>query len=257
MPLAWLVFSIAYLLFSLTIEERRMPGGDWDPGSAALPTGVAVVMIACSAYLVLKENVVGARDSKKRRAVNGESSPGETRGRLFGATERLIIMTVLLLSAYVLSFRTVGFVITTTVMLLMLTYFYSLGDVRWEPAFKFAKPLGLTTVFTVLVFHLGVTALRWTRYFGRIWELDLLRSRPVSALIGLVLWAVLLLPMFLYIRPKLRRRREAASEAGALADAAQHRALSRAMILSVITTLALYLVFQQLFRVALPMGVLG
>ncbi len=245
-----------------------MPGGVWDPGSTALPSGVAVVMIGCSLYLLLKDvrESVRSRGHDESLGKNGDgfitekSHDPEAGGvraerRMLSATVRLIAVTVLVLLAYVLSFRAIGFVISTTVMLFTLTYFYELGDVRVNVARHFVRYGIIATVITVVLFHIGVTALQWTRYFGRLWEIELLRSRAFTALLGLLLWSVLLWPVFVVMK-----RRFSFGKGPRIplpGGAQQAAAVTRASILAVSTTLLLYLVFQQLFRVALPTGLFG
>ena len=265
MSLAWLVFSVAYLLFTFTIEERRMPGGVWDPGSTALPAAVAALMVGCSLYLIAKDLRESVRKGPERgrpretdRAAPGEDGRGEgslppDRRRLT-ATARLIAVTVIILVSYVLSFRAVGYVIATTVMMFALTYFYELGDVRASLIPRLVRVGFATAVSTAAVFYIGVIALRWTRYFGRVWEIALLRNRAFSALLGLVLWAALLWPIFAFLTNRYSTRRR--PEPRSAEDGRQHAAAARAFVVAVSTTLLLYLVFQQLFRVSLPAGVL-
>lgn len=233
MPLAWLLFSIVYLVFIVGIEDRQMPGAQWDPGSTALPMGVAVVMVICSLYLAVKE-FAGARGHSGTAAADSTDH----------ATRRLAALSVISTIAYVLAFRALGYVVSTTLMLYLLTFYYQLGDLRPVYASVALRYAIYSIVGTAALYALGVWALRWVRYFGRIYEIPILRERAFSAVIGALIWTAILYPVF---RRLLR---------GVTQEQRPIREARRALVLATTTTLALFLVFQQLFRVSLAAGVL-
>ncbi len=255
-----------------------MPGGDWDPGSTALPVATAVVMIACSLYLTLKEYLTNREREKAAAPGDGRAAAPQTKPRREApahsrsetaadprATLRLSMLTVAVLAIYVAGFRQLGFVLTTSALLFTLTYYYQLGDVRLRAVHVLLRHGGLGVLATLVVFYLGVTALRWSRYFGRIWEVEILRNRAFTAFLGVLLWAAVLLPVFLYVKRRyldgVPREAEQAQERGPSEinerGVVYRTAAWRALMIAVPTTLLLYLVFQQLFRVALPLGVLA
>ena len=52
---AFLIFSILYIIFGFSIEQRRMIGDrqGWDPGSRAIPIGTGFIMLIVSMYIIL------------------------------------------------------------------------------------------------------------------------------------------------------------------------------------------------------------
>lgn len=247
MPPAWFLFSVVYLVFILGIEDRQMPGADWDPGSTALPMGVAVFMILCSLYLTAKD-VIGVRALRRTTADPDSSGSEPSRSAVSTtpdrATRRLAWLSVISTIAYVLAFRVLGFVISTTIMLYVLTFYYQLGDLR--PTYsRVAIRYAIFSVFgTAALYALGVWALRWVRYFGRIYEIPILRERAFSAIVGALIWIGILYPVFRRVLRDNKSRSQPIREA------------RRALVLATTTTLALFLVFQQLFRVTLAAGIL-
>lgn len=238
MPLAWLAFSIIYLLFALSIEPRRMPADreGWDPGSNAIPVGIGYVMVAASAYLVITD-----RRKPVKKAASGKK---ESVADALPTTEApdvkaLILLTIGTTVFYILLFRVAGFVISTTVLMLTLTYFYLRQRVRVAHLGEYLRSLGGALLTNVLLYSLGRWIIRWTQYFGRTWGVELLRNRLFTALLALAAWALIVAPIYIVIR----RRKLWTDSSG-----------TRAALAACITTLGLYLVFQQIFRVSLPGG---
>lgn len=259
MPLAWLAFSIIYLLFALSIEPRRMPADreGWDPGSNAIPVGIGYVMVAVSAYLVVTDRRKPAKAAPAAEETVGKGAGGrkDTGHRESAAqppataqsppvgevpdVKALILLTIATTVLYIMVFRVAGFVVSTTVLMLTLTYFYLRQRVRLAYLGEYLRSLGGALVTNVLLYSLGRWIIRWTQYFGRTWGVELLRNRLFTALLALAAWAVIVAPIYLVIR----RRRLWTDSTG-----------TRAALAACITTLGLYLVFQQIFRVALPGG---
>ncbi len=242
MPLAWLAFSIMYLITMLSIEERRMPGAQWDPGSTALPLGVAVAMIVLAGLLVVRDTKLPSAPGQS----DASAAEPETAEDL--ATRRLTIATGIITIGYILIFRQIGYVVSTTLLVFLLTYWYQLGNVSLSSVGVLIKYTAGSVVTGAVSFAIGVWLLAWVRYFGRIWEVDILRNRTFAAFLGLVFWSALLVPLFRFM---IRRAPAGDSKADA-----QSRAARGALILSVATTLLVYLIFQQVFRVSLPEGIL-
>ena len=252
MPLAWLAFSIIYLLFALSIEPRRMPADreGWDPGSNAIPVGIGYVMVAVSAYLVITDRRKPAKAvsaGETRVAKEGAASEGVAKEGAAGAVpaaevpdvKALILLTIGTTVLYIMVFRVAGFVISTTVLMLTLTYFYLRQRVRLAYLGEYLRSLGGALITNVLLYSLGRWIIRWTQYFGRTWGVELLRNRLFTAVLALAAWAVIVVPIYLVIR----HRKLWTDSSG-----------TRAALAACITTLGLYLVFQQIFRVALPGG---
>ena len=231
MPLAWLVFSIIYLLFAMSIEPRRMPADreGWDPGSNAIPIGIGYIMVAVSAYLVISDRNPAV--ARPRRPAPSAAPAADV--------PALIAVTVAATVAYIAAFRGAGFVIATTVLMMTLTYFYTLQRVRLSDVPNYVGWLLPSLVTTIGLYSLGRWIIRWTQYFGRTLGIEILRNRLFTAVLALAAWAVVTGPLYAVAR----RHGLWKSTPG-----------SRAAIVTCITTLGLYLVFQQIFRVSLPGG---
>ena len=242
MPLAWLVFSLWYLIFALSIEARRMPADreGWDPGSNAVPVGLGIIMVVVSLYLVFSDR--GTLRAEHPAAAAPGTAP-ETVAREnsahAGALRRMTTLTLIVTIAYILIFRWAGFVLSTTILMVTLTFFYSRGDIRRSDLARYGATLGATALTTVALYSLGRWIIRWTQFYGRTLDIALFRNRLFTALLALVAWTLVVAPAM-----AIARRR----------GVRFNRPGTRAAVVSAITTLGLYLVFQQIFRVALPGG---
>ncbi len=242
MPLAWLVFSLWYLIFAFSIEARRMPADreGWDPGSNAVPVGLGIIMVVVSLYLVLSDRGT-LRTNQPAAEVAGPATPvssRETDGN-DRALRRLTVLTLVVTAIYILIFRWSGFVLSTTALMVTLTFFFSRGDTHLADLPRFGMTLGATALVTVALYSLGRWIIRWTQYYGRTLDIELFRNRLFTALLALAAWALVVAPAM-----AIARRR----------GVRFNRPGTRAAVVSAVTTLGLYLVFQQIFRVALPGG---
>lgn len=240
MPLAWLVFSLWYLIFALSIEARRMPADreGWDPGSNAVPVGLGIIMVAVSLYLVFTDR----GQARVGRPAPAAADAGETPRRDNGnarALRRLTTLTLIVTTAYILMFRWAGFVLSTTILMVTLTFFFSRGDMHRSDLGRYGTTLGATALATVALYSLGRWIIRWTQYYGRTLDIELFRNRLFTALLALAAWALIIAPAMAIARRHGIRFNQPGT---------------RAAVVSAVTTLGLYLVFQQIFRVALPGG---
>jgi hypothetical protein len=261
MPLVWLAFSILYLLFALSIEPRRMPADreGWDPGAAAMPIGIGVVMTAVSLYLVVTDRAPrrsrgeGSEQSSAEQSGLEPTAPAKAKDSAVSATPAgldaptaaigiLAALTTGSAFAYIVFFRILGFVAATALLLVTLSYFYSRrrivpGDL---PEFLAAAVASVTA--SGALFLAGRWAIRWAAYFGRTGQVELLSNRLVTAVLAIAIWGVVLVPLH-----RCAGRRVSSLHPGAY----------RSTVVAVLTTLGFWLVFQHIFRVALPAGVLS
>ncbi|MFP4430694.1 MAG: tripartite tricarboxylate transporter TctB family protein [Spirochaetaceae bacterium] len=246
MPLAWLAFSIIYLLFAFSIEARKMPQDreGWDPGSNALPIGIGYLMVALSGYLLVTDrkgprNKPDHGEPNKEPRVDPGTLPDEP-----ADVRALIILTLITTLLYILTFRMLGFVVSTTFLLHTLTYFYLKKLVRPSDFGEYGLSLAIVAFINVLFYSLGRWIIRWMQYFGRIHEIGVLQNRLVTALLAATAWSIVAAPIILVMNR--RRKRLHSSSVG-----------DRAAVAACFSTLGLYLVFQQIFRVALPGGIVA
>lgn len=236
MPLVWLAFSIAYIIFSLSIDPRKMPADreGWDPGSNAMPLGVGYVMAAMSGYLVIT-------DRKRPQADTSETDVPHAAddGR---DVKRLVLATIIIALIYITTFRFLGFVITSTFLVMSLTYLYIKQHVSFSDIGEYLGFLVVSLLANAILYSFGRWLMRWMQYYGRTLEIAPLQNRMVVGLIALAAWSLLIAPVYLLIRRTGSWKQSAGS---------------RAALTASLTTLGFYLVFQQVFRVALPPGLLA
>ena len=221
----FVVLSLLYIAFALSVEQRRMIGDDrgWDPGSRALPLGAGAVMLAASLFLVVRER-----------------APAGDRERLPTPSRRLIALAIVVSLLYVFAFRAVGFVLGTNLLLLTLITFNTEGDVRIAFVPRFAAAVGVGTAFVLVIYTLGRLITRSLFFTGRRMSSDLLQAPVFTAAVSLAAVAVVFLAIVLGVRRRL--------------PVGPARRLLDTMLTAAGTTELLYLVFRQVFLVRLAQG---
>ncbi|MDY7027304.1 MAG: tripartite tricarboxylate transporter TctB family protein [Spirochaetota bacterium] len=225
-PLVLLVVSLLYLVFAVNIEPFNMIGDQsgWDPGTRAIPVGLGVLMVVLSSYLFVRE--LRTPDEQ-----NGETDP---------ALRRVLVTTVIVCGAYVLLFRTVGFVLLTSGMLFLLTYFNSRQDVRVSEIPSALVGTGLTWILAVALYSAGRYVSRILSLYGRQLEIPFLRESTFLAAVSLILTGGL----FLVVLFGTRRR----------VISSRGQDVRRSLLVAAATTQFLYLAFRQVFSVELVRG---
>ena len=225
-PLVLLIASLMYLAFAVNIEPFNMIGDQsgWDPGTRAIPIGLGVLMIVLSSYLFAKE-------LRKPEEQAEESDP---------ALRRVLVATVIVCGAYVLLFRVVGFVLLTSGMLFLLTYFNSRQDVRVSEMPAAVAGLGLTWVLAVALYSVGRYVSRILFLYGRHLDIAFLRESTFLAAVSLVSTAGISLSVL------FGTRRRVSSPRG--------QEIRRCLLIAAAITQFLYLVFRQVFSVELVRG---
>ena len=228
-PRVFIAVSLLYLLFTFSLEERRMIGDvrGRDPGSRAIPVGIAFVMLATSGYLTYQE----------RKQVKEEGGPLES------SIKKLIGLTILLSILYILSFRFLGFVLSTHLLLFTLVYFSYEQDVRWPMVPGFFLGLLLSTGFMILFYSIGRYITHHLFLASERSDLPVLAGKLfTSGATSLVLCVIFVTLLFL-MRKALR--------------APRIRVLLAAAFVAIGITEFLYIVFKQLFFVSLAQGLIG
>jgi hypothetical protein len=228
LPLVFLAFSLLYLAFGFSLQKLTMIGDEqgWDPGSRALPLGAGFLMLGLSVYLVFRETT---------RTLTEQAVPS--------GAQRLILLTIVVSLLYILVFRTLGFILSTHILLFTLIYFNQRQDVRTQYVAPFAAGLVPSTVFVLLVYTAGRFVTRGMSVLGRSSGTALLSNKSFASLVVFLLLAGL----FALVVVALRRPRR--------------RPSFRQQLLSALTaagmTELLYLVFKQIFLVNLARGIVA
>ncbi len=107
MPLGWLLFSLGFLAFSLTMETTAMIGDTrgYDPGGKAVPVVASASMAVLSLWQLVRERM---------RQTSHENA----------ATPAWLVMGYIAVSAaYIVFFRTLGYMLSTCLLIFWLTMF--------------------------------------------------------------------------------------------------------------------------------------
>jgi len=230
-PLFFVVLSLLYLIYAVTMEDSRMIGDEvgGDPGGKLLPLALAIFMIVASLYLFLTDTVKGAP-------------------RKMGKPERsLFILTLALTIAYVLFNRSLGFILSTCCLLFCLCFANSRGGLRRDELKLGGLWLLLTLLFQVGLYSLGRYITRSLMFAGRsgaapewVGNIGFTAFVTTAALAGICILLIF-----------ASRKPLSAEKAGA----AVHDAWVSALV-AVISTQLLFIVFRQLFFVGLTSGLI-
>ena len=225
-PLVFLVVSLLYLAFCFSLEQYRMIGDErgWDPGSRALPIAMGFLMLGLSIYLFLRET---AKQQQEQAVPSG--------------ARKLIVLTIVLSVLYILAFRTLGFVLSTAVLLYTLIYFNYHENVRLELLPRFSAGLVSSAAFVLLIYSAGRFITRSLFYLGRARGCELFTSKVFSAFAVLLFTAVLFALLLVFFRKTVNKPAT--------------RSILIAGLLAAGVTEGLYLVFKQIFLVNLARGI--
>lgn len=226
-PTALAVLALLYLALALSYDARRMIGDEkgWDPGPRAVPLATGALMLVLGVSLAVRE----------------WKSPPRS-GRLPPAVARLIVLTVVLCCLYVALFRAVGFVLATTLLLYLLFFFYHAQDVRFGLLASCLTGLAGSLALTLALYTIGKVVSRALFAWGRASGRALLADRTFGA--GAALLAAAFVFVLLILALKAKR-------GGRPLDW-----LSVSVLTAAAMTESLYIVFRQVFLVALAPGLL-
>jgi len=225
-PVAFIVASLLYIMFSFTVEQRTMIGDvkGWDPGSRAMPIGIGFIMLTASVYLACKE----------RR------SPGREEERQEPSTIKLVVLTILLSTFYILCFRFLGFIIATHILLFTLIYFNYKQDIRWNMIPVFFLGLLISTSAMVLFYSIGRYISRYLFLLGRRLDVAVLKGKIFTAGLPFVVLLVVFALLLLLLSKAMKREK-------------YHIPLV-AGFAAIGVTEFLFIVFKQIFWVSLVKG---
>jgi hypothetical protein len=226
---AFLAASLFFLVLALTLDERRMSGDEqgWDPGPRALPVATGGLMLGLTIYLMLR---------------TWNTAPASK--QVEPAARRLVLFAIGLSVLYILVFIPLGFVLATTSLLYLLSWFNFKLDLRRDLLAGCLKGWAAGLGFSLVLYTIG----RWVSsglfFYGRSSGQALLADRSFGAGASLLaVSAVFLLAIFI-----MKRRRGRGLPLGRT---------SLSVLTAVGLTEGLYIVFQQLFLVELASGLLG
>ncbi|NQU58673.1 MAG: tripartite tricarboxylate transporter TctB family protein [Rhodospirillales bacterium] len=222
-PLAFFITALGYIAFVFSLETSKMIGDvyDYDPGGQIIPLLAGIILAAASLRLVISE----------RLAVSQEVDL---------STRRLVLVNIGLSVLFIALFRPLGFVISTGLMMFFLIYFnqralevrVSIRSSVWW--------LALTMVYLISLYSVSRGVVKSFFAMARTYQNDLFREPFLQATAVLAV----LIPL-IFVVGLILKRFSSSREFPVLVQT------------SVSTTMAIYVIFRQLFLVQLPAGVLS
>ena len=226
-PLFFILISISYIVFSLSIEQRRMIGdiGGWDPGSRAMPLGIGILMLLTSAYLFFKESLLSTSKSTK----------------LDKSQRNLIIFVIIISLIYILIFRYIGFIIATNIYLYSLAFFNYKKEIKWRFIPDYLTGLLSITVFGLIIYSVSRYTIRFLFLMGKKNSIEVFTGRLLPAFISIAI-AYLLIFLVNLLAKKLIKYPD-------------RKIILSSTIFAIIVTQTLYIIFKQIFWVNLVNGI--
>lgn len=225
-PIAFIIIALLYIIFSFTVEERKMIGDvkGWDPGSRAIPIGIGFIMLTASIYLSRKEKNTPIRDKKPY-------DPG---------IRKLTILTILLCIFFILFFRFLGFIISTHIFLFSLIFLYYKRDIRCSLIPEFSIGLLICTGVMIAFYSIGRFTGRYLFLLGRKSEIPVLKSKLITVGVPLVILLVLFTVLLIILKKPIKKWK--------------YRVTLIAGLSAVAITEFLFIIFKQIFLVSLVKG---
>lgn len=218
-PVCLVVFAFAWLGYALSLPNVGMIGDrfGYDPGSRFLPLAAGVVLL-----VALVADLIRNWPASKTAVHMGP-----------------IVGSVLALVIYLALFRPLGFVLSTSIVMLCLITLNQRDIGKGPGLVPFLTALVAVTAGSVALFALVRRVVRACFELARTHDLPILREPAIQAAIVGALVLIVLIALALFCR---RWR---------------HVPLVTAAQTSIGLTFAVYVVFRQLFLVQLPAGLLN
>lgn len=230
---AFLIFSILYIIFGFSIEQRRMIGDKqgWDPGSRAIPIGIGSIMLIVSMYIIL---------SGREKEDTAAEKPHDI------ASRKLVILSIIVPILYIFLFRLLGFVVMTIFLLFTLIYFSYRKDIKWKSLPQYLFGFIISTASIITIYSIGRYLTRMFIRTGKRSGIEFLSNNLfTSASVIAVTTVIFFLAVLISNRVKPK---------GTTAGEPNHLFIS--ILTSVGVTEFLYIIFKQIFWVSLAKGVI-
>ncbi len=229
-PAAFMILSVLYFIFVVTSEQSKMIGDELggDPGSMLLPLILSVGMFILSAFIFFTEK--------------------ETKQEVLSKQQlQLLFFTLVLCIVYVLTYRQIGFILNSTILLFLLTYNFSnqnaQKNIKSVALGLLATLFGMLLVYTIgreissLLFSLArSTKIVWIGSSFTVFSANIL----VLALVFLGLKA---------LSSRILRKK--------IEKAPYIRTMHICAFVTIATVELLFLIFRQLFLVNLSAGLIN
>ncbi|MCD6121353.1 MAG: tripartite tricarboxylate transporter TctB family protein [Spirochaetales bacterium] len=223
---AFLIFSIFYIIFGFSIEQRRMIGDQqgWDPGSRAIPIGTGFVMLIVSMYILLSGR-------KKKDADEKQSSDA--------ASRRLVILSIVVPVLYIFLFRLLGFIVMTIFLLFTLIYFSYKKDIKREYIPQYLAGFAVSAVSMLIIYSIGRYITRMLIRAGKSKGVGFLSNNLFTSAVVIIAVALIFYIVILIKKTAGEKRKD----------------LFVSVLTSVGVTEILYIIFKQIFWVSLAKGI--
>lgn len=219
-PLGLVILAVLYLVYAASIEHRVIGNlGQSGMTAQTVPYVLGAALLVCSVALTVQ--------AFRRSPQTTEAAPN-----------LLVWLSILLSVTYVLLLRPVGFVVSTAGFVYLLVYLGSVERLVPRVIPNALAGLAGVTVAAVALHRLVALVTSGMARAGRELDNALLANRLVGATVGLALTALVLFGLLALARRLPEKY------------LAKHVPLS--LLVSLGTTVGLYLIFRQVFQVNLP-----
>lgn len=227
LPLFFIIISILYIAFSLSIEQRRMIGdvGGWDPGSRAMPLGIGILMLLTSTYQFFKESI-----------------PTTVQGAGLERSQRKLIIFVMITSFfYIIIFRLAGFIIATNVYLYSLIFFNHKKEIKCRFLPDYFIGLISIFIFGLIIYSIARYTIRFLFLVGKKNSIEVFTGRLLPAFISIAITYCVILLLNIHVKKLIK--------------SPNGKIILASVIFASIVTQTLYIIFRQIFWVNLVNGI--
>ncbi len=227
-PIAMLVFSVAYFPYLLSQGNSKMIGDEigGDPGGFLLPAFLAGSMFLGALYLLFQDKSPGK---------TGAAAEAPRAGARFYFTLAAGVL-------YVLLFATLGFMVASTLLVFSLSFIASIDTPVRRNLGPLAAGLAGTLAFTIGYYSLGRFMTRYLFQVGRTTTFTL-ASAPFFVFSA----NIVVLGLILYFSARIAQRMKSGS---------MPRMIAVIGLVTAGSVEFLFLVFRQLFLVNLARGII-
>lgn len=227
-PIAFMILSLFYFIFVVSLESSKMIGDEisGDPGSMLLPLLLSIGMFILSTYLFFKEKPVQEESLTKDE-------------------QKLFTFTIILCVLYILLYRLIGFIVTSTILLFLLTYTYSIGKISRKNIASTLYGLLFTLLAMLIMYTIGRQITGYLFGLGRSTGIVWISTTFTVFMVTISILTLLFLGLKKLVSLLLAKKMQ---------NNPQIRTIYICSLVTIATVELLFLVFRQLFLVNLSHG---
>lgn len=231
-PFAFCIFSLIYIFYVVQLGDSRMLGDSigGDPGGMIIPLVLGIFMFISSFYIWLTD--------KKDKEQDAEN-------KLNTVEKHLLVLTIVLSLLYVATARILGFILSTSLLIYILTFANLTLGLRKSNLKAFFSGAIISEIILISVYTVGRKLTRFLLINGRKEIIPAWMGSNVAALLLTLLLVSLLFFALNFVINKIFKNKNLFTQ------------VKISGAISVLTTEFLYLMFKQFFLVELITGIIN